>query len=121
MLFPSTCSLLSSYTDEKSTGLAQGALSAVRCLASGLGPAVFALFFSATVSWKHSVVGPAQTNYAEDTATLFGGDFSLHYTALPFVLGAIFIAAALVLTLYLPATRLHPSKAAELKEDEERN
>jgi len=114
--FPATCSLLSAHTPHEQTGLAQGALSAVRCCASGLGPAVFALFFSRMVAIKREHLGPGRFSFIEDTATVGWG---IHYTALPFVLGALLIFIAMVLTLWLPSTRqksapktpAHPSRA----------
>jgi hypothetical protein len=118
LLFPSTCSLLSAHTSGDQTGLAQGALSAVRCCASGLGPALFALFFSQMVELKHKEMGAAKVNYAEDEASLGWGVFSVHYTALPFVFGALLIVIAMVLTMYLPSTRLHPTKRQELLEEQ---
>jgi len=122
LTFPSTCSLLSAHTPSDQTGLAQGALSAVRCCASGLGPALFAVFFSSMVKLKHEQLGPQRTNFLEDTASVgWGSEAGVHYTALPFVLGALFISVSIVLALYLPATRLHPTKAAEIREKQQQD
>jgi Na+/melibiose symporter-like transporter len=108
LTFPSTCALLSAHTPHEQTGLAQGALSAMRCCASGLGPALFAVFFSKMVSLKREVMGPQPVHFVEDKATLsFLGLFDVHYAALPFVLGAVFIAASLALTLYIPSNIIH--------------
>lgn len=104
VLFPATCALLSSLTSAEHTGLAQGALSAIRSFASGLGPALFALFFGQMVSYKHAALHTTQQiGYDQDSAMILG----VHYTAIPFLVGTVLILAALVLTLYLPST--HPS------------
>ena len=115
MLFPATCSLLSAHTNAEATGLAQGALSAVRCCASGLGPALFAVIFSQMVSIKHAELGVAgPVSYTQDTAYMSVLGLPIHYTAVPFVLGAALIVISIGLTLYLPSQR-NPQENAGLE------
>lgn len=113
LLFPATCSLLSAHTNAEATGLAQGALSAVRSCASGLGPALFAVIFSQMVTIKHAQLGvPGPVSYAQDTAYMNVLGLPVHYTALPFVLGAALIIISIGLTLYLPSQRNAQENAA---------